>query len=85
MYKDFINFENKIESPKMSSYISHLEEIGFLSQLPPKASIDDYEIIKVIDKSGENIILYREKSEKKKFNDTADFSKSLEVYNSYLG
>ena len=45
----------------MSSTSSRLEKKGFLSQLPPKANIDDYEVITINGKSGKKLKMYREK------------------------
>ena len=47
----------------MSSTISRLEKKGFLSQLPPKANIDDFEEIIINGKSGEKLKMYRRKKE----------------------
>ena len=40
---------------------SRLQKIGFLSQLPPKANIDDFEVITINGKSGEKLKMYRKK------------------------
>ena len=65
---------------KLSPYI----KIGYKTSLTKGDDIDDFETITIKDKSGSNILLYREKSKKKSFDETTDFSKSWDVFNSHL-
>ena len=55
---------------------SRLEKIGFLSKLPPKANIDDYEVITINGKSGEKLKMYREKKEQIDIDGLEDFTHS---------
>ena len=55
---------------------SRLEKIGFVSQLPKKANIDDYEVITINGKSGEKLKMYREKKEQIDIDGLEDFTHS---------
>jgi len=61
-----------------------LEKIGYIKTLPKNADINDYESISVKNTNGESIILYRFLENRTDFDDTSNFSNSLEVFNSFL-
>lgn len=84
MYKDFINFESRIESQKMPKSISLLETKGFLYQLPAKANIDEYEVITVKGKSGEKLKMYRRKKEQIDKEELENFNKSWDTFQQHL-
>ena len=63
---------------------SSLEKIGYIKTLPKNSDINDYESISVKDTNGESIVLYRFIETKTDFDDTSNFSNSLEVFNSFL-
>ena len=63
--------------------ISSLEKIGYIKSLPKGADINNYENISIKEKNGETFILYR-LLERKKEDDTSNFSSSWGVFNSYL-
>ena len=66
--------ENKLHS---------LEKIGYTKNVPELSDLDNFETISITSKSGENITLYRNKLEKKEFDETSDFNRSWDVFNSY--
>ena len=66
--------ENKLHS---------LEKIGYTKNVPELSDLDNFETISITSKSGEKIILYRNKLEKKEFDETSDFNRSWDVFNSY--
>ena len=61
-----------------------LEKIGYIKTLPKNADINEYESISVKNTNGESIVLYRVIENKTDFDDTCNFSNSLEVFNSFL-
>ena len=63
---------------------SSLEKIGYIKTLPKNSDINDYESISVKNTNGESIVLYRFIETKTDFDDTSNFSNSLEVFNSFL-
>jgi hypothetical protein len=63
---------------------SSLEKIGYIKTLPKNSDINDYESISVRNTNGESIVLYRFIETKTDFDDTSNFSNSLEVFNSFL-
>ena len=63
---------------------SSFERIGFMKQLPTNADINDYESILVKNNDGKLTTLYRKIVEERKFDDTANFSESWDVFNSLL-
>ena len=67
--------ENKLHS---------LEKIGYTKNVPEGSDLDNFETISVKSKSGETITLYRNKLEKEEFDEISDFSKSWDIFNSYL-
>ena len=68
----------------MSLTTSRLEKIGFVSQLPKKANIDDYEVITINGKSGEKLKMYREKKEQIDIDDLEDFTHSWTTFQQNL-
>jgi len=63
---------------------SSFEKIGYIKQLPTNAEICDYESILVKNNDGKYTTLYRKIVEERKFDDTANFSDSWDVFNSLL-
>jgi hypothetical protein len=63
---------------------SSLEKIGYIKTLPKNSDINEYESISVKNTNGESIVLYRFIETKTDFDDTSNFSDSLEVFNSFL-
>jgi hypothetical protein len=63
---------------------SSLEKIGYFKTLPKNSDINEYESISVKNTNGESIVLYRFIETKTEFDDTSNFSSSLEVFNSFL-
>ena len=63
---------------------SSLEKIGYIKTLPKNSDINEYESISVKNTNGESIILYRFIENRTDFDDTSNFSNSLEVFNSFL-
>ena len=63
---------------------SRLEKIGFVSQLPKKANIDDYEVITINGKSGEKLKMYREKKEQIDKDGLEDFTHSWTTFQQNL-
>ena len=63
---------------------SSLEKIGYIKTLPKNSDINEYESISVKNTNGESIVLYRFIENKTDFDDTSNFSNSLEVFNSFL-
>tara|TARA_E500000331_G_scaffold232104_1_gene222238 strand:- start:8027 stop:8236 length:210 start_codon:yes stop_codon:yes gene_type:complete len=68
----------------MPKSISLLEARGFLDQLPAKANIDDYEVITVKGKSGENLKMYRRKKEQIEKRELENFNKSWDTFQQHL-
>ena len=68
----------------MSSTISRLEKKGFLSQLPPKANIDDFEEIIINVKSGKKLKMYRRKKEQIDKEDLENFTSSWTTFQQNL-
>ena len=68
----------------MSSTISTLEKKGFLSQLPPKANIDDFEEIIINVKSGEKLKMYRRRKEQIDKEDLENFTSSWTTFQQNL-
>ena len=68
----------------MSSTISTLEKKGFLSRLPPKANIDDFEEVIINEKSGEKLKMYREKKEQIDIDGLEDFTHSWTTFQQNL-
>ena len=68
----------------MSSTISRLEKKGFLSQLPPKSNIDDFEEIIINEKSGEKLKMYRKKKEQIDKEDLENFTSSWTTFQQNL-
>ena len=63
---------------------SSLEKIGYIKILPKNSDINEYESISVKNTNGESIVLYRLLENRTDFDDTSNFSNSLEVFNSFL-
>ncbi|MFQ3333255.1 MAG: hypothetical protein ACI8ZH_001153 [Flavobacteriales bacterium] len=63
---------------------SSFEKVGYTKQLPTNANISDYESILVKNNEGKSTTLYRKIDEERKFDDTANFSESWDVFNSLL-
>ena len=63
---------------------SSLEKIGYIKTLPKNSDINEYESISVKNTNGESMVLYRFIETKTDFDDTSNFSNSLEVFNSFL-
>jgi len=61
-----------------------LEKIGYIKTLPKNSDINEYESISVKNTNGKSIVLYRFIENKTDFDDTSNFSNSLEVFNSFL-
>ena len=61
-----------------------LEKIGYTKNVPEGSDLDNFETISVKSKSGETIILYRNKLEKEEFDEISDFSKSWDIFNDHL-
>ena len=59
------------------------EKIGYSKDIPKESNLDNFEIISVKNKAGENITLYRNKSDKEEFDEISDFNRSWDVFNSY--
>ena len=68
----------------MSSTISRLEKKGFLSQLPPKANIDDFEEIIINVKSVKKLKMYRRKKEQINKEDLENFTSSWTTFQQNL-
>lgn len=68
----------------MSSTTSLLEKKGFLSQLPRKANIDDFEEIIINRKSGEKLKMYRKKKEQIDKEDLENFTSSWTTFQQNL-
>ena len=63
---------------------SRLEKIGFVSQLPPQANIDDYEVVTINGKSGKKLKMYREKKEQIDKDGLEDFTHSWTTFQQNL-
>ena len=63
---------------------SSFEKVGYIKQLPTNAEISDYESILVKNNEGKFTKLYRKIVTKRKFEDTANFSESWDIFNSLL-
>ena len=68
----------------MSSITSRLEKKGFLSQLPPKANIDDFEEIIINVKSVKKLKMYRRKKEQIDKEDLENFTSSWTTFQQNL-
>ena len=68
----------------MSSTTSRLEKQGFLSQLPEKANINDFEEIIINRKSGEKLKMYRKKKEQIDKEDLENFTSSWTTFQQNL-
>ena len=68
----------------MPSTTSRLKKKGFLSQLPPKANIDDFEEIIINRKSGEKLKMYRKKKEQIDKGDLENFTSSWTAFQQNL-
>jgi len=68
----------------MPSTTSLLEKKGFLSQLPPKTNIDDFEEVIINRKSGEKIKMYRKKKEQIDKGDLENFTSSWTTFQQNL-
>jgi D-hexose-6-phosphate mutarotase len=68
----------------MSLTTSRLEKIGFLSQLPPKANIDDFEVITINGISGKKLKMYRKKKEQIDKDGLEDFTHSWTTFQQNL-
>ena len=68
----------------MPSTTSRLEKKGFLSQLPLKANIDDFEEIIINGKSGEKLKMYRKKKEQIDKEDVENFTSSWATFQQNL-
>ena len=64
--------------------ISSLKKIGYITNLPKNADINLYETLLIKKKNGQEITLYRLESKNKEFDETNDFNRSWNVFNSYL-
>ena len=63
---------------------SSLNKIGYTRDIPKGADLDDFETISVKNKSGEQITLYRNKLEKEELDETSNFNRSWDIFNSNL-
>ena len=63
---------------------SSFEKIGYIKQLPTNAEISDYESILVKNNDGKSTTLYRKIVEEAKYDNTANFSESWDIFNSLL-
>jgi hypothetical protein len=63
---------------------SSLEKIGYTRDIPKGANLDNFETISVKNKSGEQITLYRNKLGKEELDETSDFNRSWDIFNSNL-
>ena len=63
---------------------SSFEKVGYIKQLPTNADISDYESILVKNNDGNSTTLYRKIVKKIKFDDTANFNESWDLFNSLL-
>jgi hypothetical protein len=64
--------------------ISSLEKIGYLKVVPKNADMNDYESIIIKEKSGKTLTLYRLTKDREDIDDTSNFNKSWDVFNSLL-
>jgi hypothetical protein len=64
--------------------ISSLEKIGYLKVVPKNADINDYESIIIKEKSGKTLTLYRLTKDRGDVDDTSNFNRSWDVFNSLL-
>ena len=63
---------------------SSFEKVGYIKQLPTNAEISDYESILVKNNEGKSTTHYRKIVEVRKYDNTANFSESWDVFNSLL-
>ena len=63
---------------------SSLEKIGYIRKLPKGADINDYESVKLKGKGKKTITLYRNLKDVQEIDDTNNFSRSWDVFNSHL-
>ena len=52
--------------------------------IPKGADLDDFETISVQNKAGEQITLYRNKLGKEELDETSNFNRSWDIFNSHL-
>jgi hypothetical protein len=64
--------------------ISSLEKIGYLKVVPKNADMNDYESIIIKEKSGKTLTLYRLTKDREDIDDTSNFNRSWDVFNSLL-
>ena len=64
--------------------LSLFKKIGYQSELPKEADINDYESITLKEKSGKKTILYRYIKAKKEIDDITNFQNSWNVFNHHL-
>jgi hypothetical protein len=63
---------------------SSLEKIGYLKVVPKDADMNDYESIIIKEKSGKTLTLYRLTKDSENIDDTSNFNRSWDVFNSLL-
>ena len=63
---------------------SSFEKVGYIKQLPTNADISDYESILVKNNEGKFTKLYRKIVKEIKYDNTANFNESWDVFNSLL-
>jgi len=63
---------------------SSFEKVGYIKQLPTNADISDYESILVKNNYGKSTTLYRKIVKEIKYDNTANFNESWDVFNSLL-
>ena len=63
---------------------SSFEKVGYIKQLPTNADISDYESILVKNNDGKSTTLYRKIVKEIKYDNTANFNESWDVFNSLL-
>ena len=63
---------------------SSLKKIGYKRDIPKGADLDDFETISVQNKAGEQITLYRNKLGKEELDETSNFNRSWDIFNSHL-
>ena len=68
----------------MPSITSRLAKQGFLSQLPQKANINDFEEIIINRKSGEKLKMYRKKKKQIDQEDVENFTSSWTAFQQNL-
>ena len=68
----------------MAISISYLKNIGFISKLPSSAKVDDFEVIVITRKSGDNLKMYRRKKEQSNEAKIKDFTRSWTTFQQNL-